>query len=424
MKKFVLLSLAFICFCAPVQARDLVIALSPHQSPQQAKTQIMTLLQFLTTLEAGDRAVILNGASIQTIGTFNIPTDKSYSQPKARLLANKSVVAAMLEFAAQATGDGEAVNVPQILDHVAQRFSPSTPMDVLVLASPLFDDPKEPAFSMKAGLLPSDGHILARRADTPFGTKGNEQSLANIRVHWGFSGEDVFLSDHHRHLVKRFWTLYLRAQGGALSSFTADKSTVFERVRSAATLPSDSEVLDSSSKLEMMRLRTQQQTSSIYERPISREALRPQMIAAAQNLQIGISWDCALCDVDLHARASAGAAIIFYGNNETSDGIHIKDFLSSPQSIHGYETIEFKKNVDLRQVNIAVNFYHGTAQQGIRGEIRIATDGKTYAAPFIIAATSGNQGRDLDAVFQSGRSSAHSLYVSPMAMIVTQKPEQ
>jgi hypothetical protein len=49
--------------------------------------------------------------------------------------------------------------------------------------------------------------------------------------------------------------------------------------------------------------------------------------------------------------------------------------------------------VDVREVEVFVNFYKGYCPGGPRGEVRIEFDGRIYSAPFSIPAERGNLGR-------------------------------
>lgn len=415
--RLIAIVLTILLFSSIAHARDFVIALTPNQSPDHALKQVQNSLRFVTALEGSDRVTFLDSSNLTTLAIFTVPEGKNYTHLKARLTYNKNAVSALFRFAKLANGNTNTVRLPQLLRMVGERFSPSEPLEVLVFGSPFYDDPKDADYSMAGGLVPSDAHILASRKDTPYGTKENKDTLSNIRLHLIFESEDVFRSDQHRYFIKRFWALYLKTQGGAVSTFTADHSAAFQRMRDGATTPTFPYKLDDSSKLEMIRLRFTKPETSIYERPISTKPLPQQNIKKAHSVQLGLIWDCAKCDLDLLARSNAGAAIIYFGNNETPEGIHIKDFLTSPEQTNGYETIEFKVPIDLRRLQVVVNFYGGITIKPIRGELRLSVDGQTYSAPFTITAKLGNAGSDLNSVFQTGNNTKYSFFIHPLRVI-------
>lgn len=397
----------FALFCtSSAQAKELVIALSPFQQQADAKAQAGALLKFLTALEAGDRAVLMDGYNLKTIGTFTVPKGNAYKSPKARLRANSAAVNSLLDFA-KATGSEQpagSLRLPQLLRFVAENIQPLSALDVIVLGSPLYIDPAEAEYSMADALVPSDAHLLASRRDSPYGAADDPALLSNVRVHVGFGGADTFVSDQHHNLIQRFWWLYVTLQGGQMISFVGDFPTLLSRVNGNAAPLKITEKPDPAAKIEMMRLRRTVIQQSLYERPLSTLPLAEGELRAAQKLEIGISWSCA-CDLDLYVQSTPGSAVLFYGNSETPEGIHVKDYVESTQNAGAYETIEYSVPVDLRRLRIAINFYGGNAPQGVRGEVRVGVNGQVYAAPFTISATTGNAGQGVMDDLRRGRAS-------------------
>ena len=408
MNKFIKIIIVFL-LSAPASARDLVIALSPYQSQRNATAQVKTILQFLTTLEPGQKALLLDGYHLKSIGQFTVPSGAAYTSPKARLKANRASVAALLGFAKASALRQDlsagALRTPQALRHIAENYAHDTEIDVILLGSPFYDDAAAPHYSMADAYVPSDGHIKASRAKTPFGTTDHPDLLKNMRVHVGFGDERMMLSDRHRFFVQRFWTLFIEAQGGTLISFSADAPALFERVRAHAAPINHAYKIGKETTLEMIRLRREEITPSIYDEPVSSAPLKARHLRRAGHVQIGLSWDCETCDLDLYARPWPDAELIYFNRSTTAQGSHWKDYLSAPRGKNLYETIEFNVPLDLRKLQIVINFYNGVAQQTIKGEIRIAVDGQVFAAPFTMDAKTGNQGGDVAKAFQSDRAS-------------------
>ncbi len=404
-----------LCMTIPAQARELIIAISPHQQQSEAKAQASNVLRYLTALEGGKQAIIMDGYNLQTIGTFTVPTDKRYSSPKAKLTANRAGVAALMRFAGNGVGSTNTVRLPQLLRHVAQNYAGEDGADIVVLASPFYEDSAEPEFNMTGGLIPSDGHLNMTRADTPFGIAGNQGALANIRVHMGYDNSAIMRSDRHHYFVQRFWTLFIDGQGGKLVTFTADIPALLQRVQNNAPAPKHEFKREESDKLEMIQLRrAAPEDVSIYERDISTTPLSAGQINAAQNLEIGLSWDCPDCDLDLYARPFMGTQVLYFGRSETAEGRHWKDFVRSPKSSNGYETIDFTVPVDLNALQIAVNFYGGSAPNGVRCELRLSTGGQTYAHRFTLNARSGNNGGDTRKALNDRKSTPHTILIDPL----------
>ncbi len=358
--------------------------------------------------------------SLSTISTFIVPDKPAYKHPKAKFAANKAVIGKLIQFADDANGAGNAgaVRLPQLLQHIAANLAPSAGMDVIVLGSPLYKDSKDPAFSMAEGLVPSDGHLTTGRDKTPFGISGNK-TLSKLRVHIGTEGEGWAKSDLHRNFVQRFWTLYVEAQGGGkLVTFTGDLPTLFQRVTNNTEAPKHDYVIEPSDKLEMIRL-VVKTGQSIFERSVTTAALPADQAAKAQGVELGISWDCQSCDLDVYAQPHPGAETLFFGHSASKEGVYLKDYQISPRTIKGYETIVFSAPLALHQLRIAVNFYQGHAsQQGVKGELRLSVNGATYAAPFTITALSGNKGAGAEQTIASGKpASSQWIIIDPLAVV-------
>ncbi|PCJ99558.1 MAG: hypothetical protein COA45_05870 [Zetaproteobacteria bacterium] len=425
MYKKYLLTVAVIVtlYCPSSFAREMVIAFSPFQSPENAMRQAKSTLKFLTSLEPGDSAVLMDGYHLKTLGSFVVPKGSAYRSPKARLGANRAAVGALIRFAKQAQNiRGQnapsvkgALRLPQLLRTIAENEQPARALDIIVLGSPLYDDPKERGFSMAGGVFPSDGHLKRSRADTPFGAADNPALLKNIRVHLGFESEAIFPTDQHSFFIQRLWTLFIERQGGQLVSFTGDHEALLSRVKRSTSAPKHHYKIKASERMEMIHLRRETATQSIYERPISTTPLSAQELRHARSVEIGLTWHCDSCDLDLYAQSSPDAQILYFGHNQSPEGKHFKDFLQSPRRINGYETIAFSVPVDLAAFKIGVSFYAGHAPNGVQGELRLSVNGKTFAQPFHIPATDGNKGIGMVHAFRSGQSAnANILMINPL----------
>lgn len=424
--KTLIVTLLLLCLANSVFARDLVVALSPHQSPEQAKAQVKSLIPFLVSLEENDQVIFLDGYHVKTIGKFTIPEGKTYHNPKARLAKNREALAGLMQFAKSANAPNgdlapsvtHAIRLPQLLRHVAGYYATGEKLDVLVLGSPLYDDPKEPALSFTNGAIPSDGHIKASRNQSVFGTKDTPQALNTINLHLVFENDAIFINDQHGYLLKRFWSLFLSGQGGTLASFTADKAAVLEDIKSGKVPANHHFTLGKETALEMIRISKSQSTTSIYERNISERPLAQHKIRNAYHVTIGLSWDCEACDLDLYARPFANAQVLYFNRSNSEQGVHWKDYQSSPRQRRVFETIEFKVPLDLRQLQIVVNFYKGFAPQGVKASLRLAVDGQVFAKSFTLSAKQGNIGGGVKDAFNTGQSPHDTIaIINPLSVV-------
>jgi hypothetical protein len=424
------LSALFSCclFVSPAPAYDIAIGLSPHQTSQQAETQIKQVLQFLTeTIEPGHSALLFDGYHLRTLGVFAVPENPSYRHPKAKVQANAKTIAALFTFAKQAgvpSGGQEpttpsALRWPQAMRFIGENYPTKGQAHLILLGSPLFDDPAEQGFSMRHGRIPGDGHLTSERAKSPYGIKGQETLLAQWHVHLGFPGESWKQDDHHAFFVQRFWTLHIEGQSGQLATFTSDLPTLFERVRTNAAAPTHQYKAERSDKQEMIQLRppTVKQTS-IYERPVSTVPLAADALRQASNVEVGITWDCGGCDLDLYGQHAPGAPVLWFLNMQTPEGQYFKDLTSSPRASNGYETLAYRSPIDLKSLLLAVNYYNGHSPGGVKGELRIALNGQTYAKAFQISAQGGNGGVGRQETLSSRRAvNANWIVIDPMEVL-------
>lgn len=299
-----------------------------------------------------------------------------------------------------------AVRLPQALRFIGTNYPVVQDSDLIILGSPLYDDPHEMAFTMRQNHIPGDGHLTKARSVTPYGIRGDNSLLAKRRVHLLFPDENWKQDDHHAYFVHRFWTLFVELQGGQLSSFTNDTPTLFQRLKNNAPSPNHGYKLEPTDKLEMILLRppTVKHRTSIYERPLSTTPMPSNILRQASNVEVGISWQC-VCDLDLYGQLAPEQPALSFMNTRTPSGQYFKDWTNSPRAANGYETLAYDGPVDLKSLLLAVNFYNGKSPGGVKGEIRISLNNQTYAKVFHISAQEGNSGLGREETLTARRAS-------------------
>ncbi len=414
MRSFILATLLMVV-ATSAHSRELVIAVSPYQSPEQAKAQAVNVLKFLAALEPGDRATLIDGFALTTVGHFDVPTDAIYNNnPRARLAVNRTLVAAYMAFAQHSAlpvaGQGSqvqgALRWPQLLDMIARTLTPPAGSDILLLGSPVYDTQEDQTFSMVANRFPSDGHVNAKRSDSIYGTRDNSQALNGMRIHLAHEATPSLRVEQYRLALERLWILYVERLGGKQVTFTNDLKSLFRRVTDHAAAPPHSYKLDDSRRMQMLRLSPALPQATIFKRPLSQQPLASLDIRHAEKMEVGLSWNCAACDLDLHARAHPGAQILYYGRADSAEGHYWHDFVHSPRSTGGFETITYSVPIDLNTATIVVNFFSGNAPAGIRAELRVSVNGQTFAGLLNLPAGHGNTGADVRSVFEHGQNSA------------------
>jgi len=401
-----------------VFARDFVVALSPFQEPARAMRDVKIALNFATRLEPSDRLRFVDGYHLVSLGEFEIPDKPAYRHPKARLQYNGKTVKRVLDFARSAkighAGNNEpsiagAVKFPQLMRYLADHYGGSDSVGVIVVGSPLYDHPKEPAFSMAKGLVPSDGHLRLTLHDTPYGTKGLPRDLANLAVYFAYASEGFWVNSRQKEAVKRFWALYLNQQGGSLHGFAAGLEDVLAQAGNGTARTAYRYTLDETQDVVMNVFKTVVLTEAVEVTPtpaprvIEENKTLPQISTTFDaGVEIGITWNCAACDLDLYARPWQDAKILHYKSQNSDQGYFQKDHQESPRATQGFETITFTVPIDLKQLRVAVNFFAGRARSGVDGQIRITSGGQTMTAPFHIAASEGNAAYGVDQAMDTG----------------------
>ncbi|MGH1404134.1 MAG: hypothetical protein ACRBDL_07810 [Alphaproteobacteria bacterium] len=413
MKKLLTLAtLSMLCLGASpkAEAKNLVIGMSPVLSAEDGRRQMIQVLRYLSeNLEVGEHANIFDAENRRFVGSFSKPANKNYASPKALLQYNRRVAANLksmyrADHPDLASGIKASVKIPQFLTFLAQNYAPLTDTDIVILGSPIYMDLQTPSWDMRGGKFAGDGHFSAQADKSVFSTVGKETFLQGARIHILYPSKEWEISDSYRHYITRMWTLYIEAQGGELSSFTDDVSTFRMRVRNSAGALPHTFKREYTDKLETFEMAPEQRKrTSIHERELSTTLPSKSAMNIADEVEIGISWTCDVCDLDIYVRPNHVADVLYFGNTKTAEGLYHKDFVNSPQAVKGYETVTFKHAVDLRDTFIAINWYGGHSHSGVSGEIRLAIGDKTYGLPFHIKGENGNAALERDSVLSASK---------------------
>ena len=87
--------------------------------------------------------------------------------------------------------------------YVADNYRHLEARDVVVIGSPLYDNPLDSGFSMAHGLFPSDGHLSASRELTVFGAKETPNILDGWRIHMAYGDNAaVMRNDRHSYYIQ------------------------------------------------------------------------------------------------------------------------------------------------------------------------------------------------------------------------------
>jgi len=341
---------------------------------------------------------------VKSITRLSIPNAKVFNSPKTRANQFAVSIGEIKQFLArdnarpggQKPGFDGAIRLPQFCDFLAQDrplHDGGAKLPLLLIGSPLYQDSREPGFSMLEGYFPSDGHLLASREQSVFGFSPGDGSAQGLLVYWAYFG-DTWMSDLHREKVTRFWALYIQRRGGQLASFSADLATAMGAFSSEApgrSAASNGWVADPlQTKPEMIRASRSVNLVDWLTGNALPESRPPPPSRMVGPLKIGIRWKEDI-DLDLYAAPRRDAETLFFQHPRSPEGYYFKDHRSSPG--REYEFIEFESPVDVRKVQAFVNFYAGSCPGGPTGEVRIEFLDRIYGGTFAIESPQGNQGR-------------------------------
>jgi hypothetical protein len=316
-------------------------------------------------------------------------------------------------------------------------------MTVIVFGSPYYADPKEPAFRFDEGFVPSDGHLMVDRMRSVFGTVGREDMLNGVTVHYCFLHE-CFTNDYTRNAITRFWSLYVKQQGGTLASFAAAPQVVMDRVARGMQEPVIQVALNTDDNAILMRKVifpagptvtnrvaipnvVAPRTNAAVTRPapaapsvaspspgpasqrsavVGEPPVTPKNkfgIAVRANPATGSTSLVAKepdIDVDLYVQPP-GCPELSFKRTACRDGLYFRDIRCAigtekdPRWKEAWEYVELDGDVDVRHTSVWLNLYSGSGVE-VTGIVRVAMGDRIVSSPFRMRAVNGNQGADAD----------------------------
>ena len=383
------------------QHQQFVIGISPFLDRAVKDDVYRGVVRLLVEeLPLDSTVAIYDAFHLRSITELTLPNLRAFNSPKTRANQFAPAIQSLKRFLSKdhSTPTNSrlqfecAIRLPQFAEFLTENLpAVDAPLRVLLMGSPLYQDAKEPAFSMAGGYFPSDGHLKASSEKSVFGMRGPTNPTRPWTVYWVYFG-DPWLNDLHKEKITRFWTLYFERRAGSLAAFSSDLTTVLRAFRQGG-LPAaqDRWAIDpEQTKIEMLRVSRDVEVADwITRETLTETAQEPPSVMVGQ-MKIGIRWGNAI-DLDLYATPRTGAETLFFQHSRSPEGYYYKDHRFSPG--REYEFIEFESPVDARKVEAFVNFYKGSCPGGARGEARIEFDGRIYSAPFSVPAARGNLGR-------------------------------
>lgn len=394
-KKFIIL-LLLITF--KVQANDFVIALAQDYPSSFNKEQLCTAIDnfVFNSLKQADTLLIIDGVNFNEIAKFSV-LDKSGADSigvKRRMFAKQLFELRQKVLSMPTSTDPikfSLIQYPQLLKHLfGLKYDVNhrdKPTNVLTIGNVLYYD-KEGVFDMRNSRYPNDAHLGTDEQHSVYGTSSKKDLLKNVFVH------QVYLNnwegDNYKTRINRFWSLFVKNQGGGLATFTGDLKTGFDRLTANPATIENFDLDKSQNKLEFYRATRE----VVPVGGVSEEAnfladgvqLSTEPPASTRgNLKVGIRWLCP-CDVDLYAKSNNSPDYLYFGHQDSIDGHFFKDFTTSTAE-NGLEYIQFNE-IDASSLDVKVNLYSGSPDNGVvTGIVRAELNGRVYQAPFEIKPT-------------------------------------
>lgn len=196
---------------------------------------------FTTTVKPGDGYTVLNGTQGEQIAQIQMPDDPKFERIKPRIRsfgAENARIGAVLSGYQENTG-AALIDIPAILRNLGDnRLDKDAETDLVIVGNPVHIAQNEPHFSMRdlngALQIPSDAHIAASLAETPYGTSGRESGLQNVFVHFCLLPDGEGWNSAYDEAAHRFWALHIEQQGGTLVTWTDDIKACFSRFKAKA----------------------------------------------------------------------------------------------------------------------------------------------------------------------------------------------
>src|SRR6266850_684018 len=324
---FGLLSICLSVMAAPNSTpapQPYIIGISPYLDKSVKDDVYRSLIRLLVEdLPLNSTLAVYDAFELKTIAQVTLPNARVFNSPKTRANQFAGAIRELKLFLAQEhakpadshLGFQDAIRLPQFLDFLAENLPATNHQPALLLiGSPLYQDAKEPGFSMVDGYFPSDGHLQASREKSVFGFTPDNQPASAMVIHWVYFG-DPWISDLHKEKVTRFWTLYLERRSAQMGVFSGDLLTTVQGFRQAAAdtrAASKGWAVDpAQSKIEMLRISRNVEIADWLTRDTLLATAQTPPTTMVGPMKIGIRWKDNI-DLDLYATPRPGAQTLFF----------------------------------------------------------------------------------------------------------------
>lgn len=414
---------------APETPVRLFIAVAQSDNFDNRKEALETFVEFAMKAPPGSEVVLLEGATARTVADVSIPDRPSMKLPSVRAKELAGQIGQARDYLSRAPSSerDQRLNIPKLANAISLQPASDLPARVALVGSPLYADPASLRDSMLSGGVPSLGHLCLARSESVYSARAVEGEIIGAAVYLLDKGAAEFKGREHRVEVLAFWRSYFETLGAVWGVSTDDKE---QFVRAAL----DGAGGSGGGARVPLKCEDLKAEWTMYPRPpVTLPAVvDPEKAPTAESVRaeppvgyvtLGIFWECEDCDFDLYARSQSGRDFLHYNHASSEDGVFYKDFTTNPKIPYGYEYIYFSSLIDLRQLEVLVNFYgapHEVSPAEFTFRLQFVAEGDGAAEQlverrFVFRARRGNRGEDFKRI--GGGLSQYWARVDPLALL-------
>lgn len=336
------------------------------------------------SMKKGDGLVIMAGDGRLLIKEVLPNTDHFNKEDmRFRYFAKNNITGEVTKYIKESTvSKQDSLNVIEILRRLSlNQYSDA---EIYIVDSP-FSVSKDNHLPMNKG-FPSDSYVHTSSEKSPFGVASEiiDDKFTTQKIHWFFSKSESFVNDYHQQSLQRFYALYFHSLKRELCHFSSDVSLIEEK----SCLVPDYKFGAGGSDEKM-------EFNIIGSVPVSWDEnaiakVKPTKIT--DSLELLLKWECD-SDLDLYVSKKGETEELSYKLPVTSFGSLIKDFTQgAAKQTLGWEHVVFDKPINLRDINLHVNYYQGKGLCNYTLKAKFGDQVYSYISR--LSSDSGNMGNE------------------------------
>ena len=239
---------AFVCIHALVISAfgsdTIIFGLATTSDKATQKQTLGAIKSVVARTQGGTRIQVYDATMQARITDFEVPMTKNVRGRFNRLRSEIASIVGHLGGARSVrAGQGNELDIPGFMTVVGSSVrSQGGTTRVILIGSPFYSTAADPSMRFGPGFYPSDRHPLESSGRTIYGTADRQRLLDGVFVDFALAG--TVGTPREQAPVRRFWGLWIDAQGGTMTSFLSTMDVVVERALNGLTDPVVSDELD------------------------------------------------------------------------------------------------------------------------------------------------------------------------------------